>query len=87
MNIFEPIGTLPQTLNECRRGSPEEPLPHSKGGPDANPTKNRISVRFATHLPENVEIKPRRPTLPKTWAKLFVPRMTAWAEEPCDSII
>jgi hypothetical protein len=85
MKLLYAYGVQPQTINECGRGRPEPPLAHSKGGPDVTPMKNRISVRFATHLPEYVEVKPRRATLPRTWAKLFLPRMTAWAEETSET--
>jgi hypothetical protein len=73
-------GTLPQTINECRRERPEPHPGHSKGGPDANPLKNRINVRFATPLPEQLEIK-TQPLAQKTWLEQLWSPIAAWVEK------
>ena len=85
MKTFEGHGgTSPQTINECRRERPEPPPGHSKGGPDAKPLKNRISVRFATPLPEQLEIKTQPKTGPisqKTWLEQLWSPIAAWVEK------
>ncbi|HTB82733.1 MAG TPA: hypothetical protein VK742_03685 [Candidatus Sulfotelmatobacter sp.] len=81
MKTFEDHGGIsPQTINECRRERPEPPPGHSKGGPDAKPLKNRISVRFATPLPEQIEIK-LRPIPERTWLDQLWSPIAAWMEK------
>jgi hypothetical protein len=82
MKTFEDHrGTSPQPINECGQGRPEPFLAHSKGGPDVNPLKNRISVRFATLLPLEIEIKLRRPAVSRPLTDPLTLPMAAWVEE------
>jgi hypothetical protein len=82
MNTFEDHGgTSPQPINECRRESPEPPLAHSKGGPDANPLKNRISVRFATPLAVEIEIKYKHLMMQKSWLDQLLSPLAAWVNK------
>jgi hypothetical protein len=82
MKTFEDHGGLwPQSINECGRERPEPPLSHSKGGPDVNPLKNRISVRFATPLMEEIEIKTRPVTPQKTRLDPLSLEIMAWMEK------
>jgi hypothetical protein len=48
-----------KTINECRRAGREHSPGHSKGKPAVSSMTTNIGVRFATPLPQEIEIRQR----------------------------
>jgi hypothetical protein len=48
----------PETINECTLRFEEPSLAHSKGKPNAPPTRTNTNIRFATPLIEEMHVRP-----------------------------
>lgn len=60
MKPFEPTNDdALETINECRRAGREHSPGHSKGKPAVSSMTTNIDVRFATPLPQEVQIRRR----------------------------